>query len=64
MIYWLLAVVIVIVVLIVYSGARRRKAVPDEDLNALKRCSFCSEEIARDAAVCKYCGRVVISKSQ
>jgi hypothetical protein len=62
MIFWLLAVIIVIVCVFLVWNAKKRKAVPPAGVTTHKKCSFCSEEIAIDATVCKYCGLVVVDQ--
>lgn len=61
MVYWLLAVVVVVVGLLIYMNAKKRKVEPSVDLQTHKSCAYCNEEIAIDAAVCKYCRGVVVN---
>jgi hypothetical protein len=60
MVFWLLAVIIVVVGLLIYVNGKKRKVVESADLKTHKECSFCKEEIEIDAAVCKYCRRMMV----
>ncbi|NQX71307.1 hypothetical protein BC351_39365 [Paenibacillus ferrarius] len=63
MVYWLVAVVIVVLGLLIIASMRKRKVVDSTDLKTHKPCSYCNEEIAIDAEVCKYCRGVVVSSN-
>ncbi|MNY17997.1 hypothetical protein D3C86_1513480 [compost metagenome] len=61
MIYWILAVIVVVVGVLVVMSLRRSKSTAPAEVKTHKPCSYCNEEIAIDASVCKYCRGVVVS---
>lgn len=61
MIYWIVAVIVVVVAVLVITSVVRRKSSAPAEVKTHKPCSYCNEEIAIDAPVCKYCRGVVVN---
>ena len=61
MIYWILARDCRGCRSLVVMSVRRGKSPAAAEVKTHKTCSYCNEEIAIDAPVCKYCRGVVVN---
>lgn len=61
MIYWVLVVIVVVIGILIAMSVRRNRAAPPPAVQTHKTCSYCNEEIAVDAEICKYCRGVVVN---